>query len=75
MAWLIYDLGRDKSSGQFQLSLEKIVYTSFEPSLNRITKPERGDMTLFLSALQSKLDEKLDSDGNAPDAPTLNDLL
>jgi hypothetical protein len=75
IVWLIYDLDDDPATGQYQLKLHRAIPTLFKPTLDQITTPDPGEMTDFLAQLQDKLDEKLESDHNPPDAPTLNELL
>lgn len=74
IAWMIYDLKLDQSSNTYALTRTRTVYTMFETALNRITRSEPGDISNFLSVLQSKVDEKLDN-VSAPDAPTLDQLV
>ncbi len=64
IAWLVYDL--ELRENRYCLSRHKIVYTTFETSLGQITRPEVGDQAKFVQELQSKLDEKLESE-NAPE--------
>lgn len=59
---------------RYQLARYKTVYTQFASALDKITKSEPGPIGDFIDHLQEKLDEKLDN-GNAPDAPTLGDIL
>ncbi|MBI3717861.1 MAG: hypothetical protein HY252_04635 [Sphingobacteriales bacterium] len=73
IAWFLYDLVLDKSAKKFNLSLSKTIYTEFEPALLKITTPEPGSIKDFVSLLPNKLDERLE--GNAPDAPSLKDIL
>ena len=73
IAWLLYDLVPEEYQNRLQLKLIDTIYTRFEPALLKIITPETGKIEAFLSILQEKLDEKLDS--NPPDAPSLNDLL
>ncbi len=73
IAWFLYDLVFDETSGQFQLSLAETVYTEFEPALLCVTTPQPGDISDFINMLQGRLDEHLDN--NPPDAPTLTDLI
>jgi hypothetical protein len=75
IAWLIYDLTFDEAQGQYQLTRQKTVYTLFKPALDRITTAEPGSVDNFIGRLQEKLDVKLDSEENPPDAPTLTELL
>ncbi len=74
IAWLIYDLQHEPTQNRYQLARYKTVYTKFASALDRITKSEPGPIGDFIEHLQEKLDEKLDN-GNAPDAPTLGDIL
>ena len=62
IAWLIYDLKLPATSGtHFEMFRERIVYTRFEPALNQIAKSRPGKMEDFLSHLQTKVDEKLET--------------
>jgi len=73
LAWLVYDLELNNQENRYHLKLSKTIYTDFEPALSRITTPEPGDYSRFLSRLQDKLDEKMNADIR-PDAPTLTDV-
>lgn len=73
IAWFLYDLIPDAGAGTFQLTLVDIVYTEFAPALLKITTPEPGNLADFVTLLQNRLDEALDS--NPPDAPSLSDML
>lgn len=73
IAWLLYDLVLEPSTRQYHLTLVGTVYTEFEPALLRVTTSEPGGISDFISILQSKLDERLE--GNAPEAPSLTDLI
>ena len=59
MAWLVYDLNRDESDNRFHLHRVQTVYTKFEQALNTITRPEVGEMSLFIGKLQGQLDAQL----------------
>jgi hypothetical protein len=62
IAWLIYDLRPPKSPGQhYEMFLERTVYTRFDAALNQITKSRPGRMEDFLSQLQTKVDERLET--------------
>ncbi len=74
IAWMVYDLALNKKSKQLDLIKYKIVYTSFEPALEIITRTEAGPIEKFITKLQEKLDEKLEN-GNSPDAPSLADII
>ncbi|NTU74297.1 hypothetical protein HGB07_09250, partial [Candidatus Roizmanbacteria bacterium] len=73
IAWFLYDLVLDSSTKQYNLILVKTVYTEFESALLRVTTPEPGDISDFINTLQSRLDDRLE--GNAPDAPSLTDII
>ena len=73
IAWLVYDLKKDKDDGKYSLKLDKTVYTKFKTAMHRITTPEPGQVGTFVEILQQKLDDKLDD--NPPDAPILNDTV
>ena len=75
MVWLVYDLAMDPTQNQYQLTLHHAVHTLFRPALDQIVTPEPGPVDEFIDLLQEKLDAKLENDENAPDAPTLADLL
>ena len=69
VAWLIYDLVRDKSENVFELKLVREVFTKFHESLEKITRSEAGNVDDFLSVLQEKVNNKLD---NPPDTETID---
>ncbi|MDF1545255.1 MAG: NotI family restriction endonuclease [bacterium] len=73
IAWLIYDLTEDTTLNRYRLVNSDSIYTLFQPALDAITIPEAGSLGDFMSLLQDKLNEKLDS--NPPDAPTLTDIV
>jgi hypothetical protein len=73
LAWLVYDLVENPSSGLFELVLTKTAYTMFEPALTRMTVAEPGEVESFIGFLQAKLDEKLE-ESNPPDAPLLGEV-
>lgn len=75
IAWLIYDLVLNPDENEFHLTLHHTAYTRFKPSLDRIITPEPGELDIFQMYLQEKLDTKLETGDNPPDAPTLADLL
>lgn len=70
-AWFLYDLKHDSVNNMFRLVKEKTVYTLFEPAMLKITSAPAGPVTDFIAHLQDKLDDQL----NAPDAPALQDVL
>ena len=61
MAWLVYDLHRDESDNRFHLNRVQTIYTKFEQALNRITRPEAGELNEFMLKLQSQLDVHLNA--------------
>jgi hypothetical protein len=69
IAWLLYDLILDETQNRYILTRTKTVYTKFENALDRITKPEVGEVSKFVGILQKKLDERL----TAPISPILTD--
>ncbi|MHB9036093.1 MAG: NotI family restriction endonuclease [Armatimonadota bacterium] len=74
IAWLVYDLAYDAAQERQKLYRYRTVYTTFESSLDEITKPEAGDECNFIDLLQEKLDDKLETN-NAPNVVTLDELL
>jgi len=65
IAWLIYDLElvEEAPVGSRRYSLRKFdeVFTKFEPALFSITTSSPGRLEDFMSVLQEKLDEKLET--------------
>ncbi len=74
IAWHLYDLRHDPSTNRYNLVLEKVVYTMFEPALEQITRTEAGPIENFIGKLQERLDVKL-VNGYPPDTPTLADTI
>jgi len=77
IAWLIYDVRPSSSKSglsnqMMQLVKVQTVYTRFEPALNQIAKPRPGNIKDFISFLQTKVDEKLET---PPTTETLADAL
>ncbi len=70
IAWLLYELVRDEAQNRYNLVHTKTVYTKFETALERITRPQVGDVNNFVSILQKKLDKTRLA---APVAPILTD--
>ena len=66
MAWMVYNLKYEKSSQTYSLARGQIVYTRFEDSLSRITKSEAGSVNNFISMLQDKINEKLETKLHSP---------
>jgi Restriction endonuclease NotI len=75
IAWFVYDLALDPATNRYNLVHANTVYTKFERALLQITRAEAGPLETFESHLQERLDEKLEEDGNAPDALSLDDLF
>ena len=71
IAWLIYTLEFDNDRNVYQIKLDETVYSKFDVSLNRITRPESGDKGNFVDQLQSRLDDMLE-ESNPPDAPIID---
>lgn len=61
VAWLVYDLIKEEGDQSYHLKTTKIVYTKFIDSLNTITRPKVGDISTFMSTLQSKVDSQMES--------------
>jgi hypothetical protein len=74
IAWLIYDLDHDNKTNRYSLERKKIVYTSFDMSLNQITRSDAGEVKDFMAHLQEKLDDKLGNE-TAPTNQTIDELL
>jgi len=73
IGWFLYELNRQRNGSKYHLVSEGVVYTKFEPALEKIVNPEPGRIEDFVEILQQKLDEKLD--GNAPDTAALSDTI
>ena len=69
---LIFYRPVNEETEQYELYLYDTVYTAFTPALQKITTPQPGNVSDFISVLQNKLDEQLD---NPPDVPTLADII
>lgn len=72
IAWFIYDLRHDPKRDRYGLIQVDVVYTKFEPALQKVTSSEPGPVESFERSLQKKLDEDLST---PPDAPALGDML
>jgi Restriction endonuclease NotI len=75
IAWFVYDLVLDPAINRYNLVHANTVYTKFERALLQITRAEAGPLEIFEKHLQERLDEKLEEEGNPPDAPSLDDLF
>lgn len=75
IAWMIYDLAYDPEQNLYNLELEQIYYTEFQPALERIVIAEPGPVEGFIEHLQAKLDQKLDRGEILPDTLDLADYL
>ena len=71
LALLIYDLVLNPTQNRYVLTLQKTVYTNFEPTLIKITRSEAGEEALFLGQLQKELSKRLNN-AAVPDAITPN---
>jgi len=71
VAWLVYDLKPDETTGRYHLVREDAIYTKFEDSLLSITRSEPGDVGNFMEVLQDKIDRKLDNN-TPPDTETID---
>lgn len=60
LAWLIYELQKDETTGQYKLKKDEVVYTSFGASMLRVSTTASGPVDTFVSNLQEKLDELLE---------------
>lgn len=75
MAWLVYDLVKDKTKNVNALTRWKTIYTKFNESLEKITRSEPGNIADFVEVLQEKVDDKLENE-TPPDNPeTLRAIL
>lgn len=55
IAWLIYDLVRDSTLGQYRLVRTAIRYTKFKDALDTITTPAPGTVEDFVNSLQQRV--------------------
>ncbi len=69
LAFFVYDLVLDATQNRYVLTLNKTLYTKFEPTLIKMTRSEAGEETLFLGQMQKQLDKRLNN-ANAPEAIT-----
>jgi hypothetical protein len=60
--WLVYGLVLDKTINQYKLFLKDTVFTQFQASLDKITTPRPGNLDVFVSLLQNKLDIELEKE-------------
>jgi hypothetical protein len=75
IAWMIYGLDLDIDVNRYSLTRRNMLYTLFQPALERLSTPTPGAVGEFIQVLQEKLDEKL-GNGYPPDAPTLaNEMM
>jgi hypothetical protein len=70
IVWLVYKLAFKEDEKLYSLKRVKMVYTSFNESLEQIARPEVGSPDDFIEKLQEKLDEKLDS--NPPETKMID---
>jgi hypothetical protein len=74
IAWLVYGLEMDADAHRYRLARRKTEFTTFKAAIEKMTLPAVGPIEKFVQVLQQRLDMKL-SDGHAPDAPLLGDVL
>ena len=72
IAWFLYDLMEDKSSGRYRLQRNRVVYTRFDDALLSITRTRAGNIEQFVDKLQDKLEDKLSL--SAPVTPLLGEI-
>jgi len=70
IAWLVYDLNKDLINNRYRLEKTKVIYTRFLEALDKITRPDPGDMAEFVETLQDKVDAKLEN--NPPDTSSID---
>ncbi|MDD2753005.1 MAG: NotI family restriction endonuclease [Candidatus Portnoybacteria bacterium] len=70
LAWFLYDLV--ETDGVFKLKKVDVVYSSFSPTMNVITKTKPGNINNFIKILQEKVDEQMET---PPINRTLEDSL
>ena len=55
MAWFVYDLEVNETTGRYHLARSTVRYTRFETALNTISVPVPGEMSKFMSTLESRI--------------------
>lgn len=55
MAWFVYDLEVNGTTGRYQLDRSDVRYTRFETALNTISVPVPGEMSKFMNGLESRI--------------------
>lgn len=55
MAWFVYDLEVNGTTGRYHLVRSDVRYTRFESALNTISVPVPGEMSKFMSRLESRI--------------------
>ena len=61
IAWFVYDLIFDTTTGRYELTKVDEVFTRFDDALRQITTTKAGPLQSFMTHLQNKLDEQLES--------------
>lgn len=61
IGWFVYELAHDLVTQRLKLVKVDEVFTKFQPSLVKITTPQPGKVDDFISLLQQKLDDRLES--------------
>jgi hypothetical protein len=54
ICWLVYVL-KNSSTGRFELTMDKKVYTGFDSTMKRLATPEIGELSSFVESLEEKL--------------------
>ena len=61
LCWLVYEQSLSKSTNRFKIELFKTIYEGFEDSMKRIATPKAGDITNFISDLEKKLANEINT--------------
>jgi hypothetical protein len=57
LAWFLYDLVLNNNI--YEIALNRIIYTKYENSLDKLIKTDPGDVRLFIGQLELKLKQKM----------------
>lgn len=60
IAWLIFDLARDRKGKRHRLIHQRTAYTEFWPAMDRFIRPAAGPVDEFLEELQKRLEQGRD---------------
>jgi len=58
IAWFLYRLKHDTRTDSYHLVLSRVVYTEYHSALNTVIAPRPGNIDVFISSLQKKLESK-----------------